>query len=731
MAFDGGSRGSSLSDSVREIQAQAKVDDRTPVPSTTTSSNELDNFWENLEGNSLDRLCRNAQIQLNQNATIANVIGIGGGLKRYLKSFPNQRLSLVDEIQLKLSASIGQELLQVPNYGSLSVGISGGMEGTSIVVRPLEDTRYCKQLGTLAKLYEAKTVLPINAQRISGMENGEIWKLPMVVRYSIRASVGATFNGIVTVSIGGAVTKERKPMISLYRIDDNNLRLRLRLDHVNVKTVGASANTIMIPAGDIGLLSGEDLLARTLNRTLAHEINKMLAFKLAYSHVRTTGQKLLVEFHINPNNAEQVARLAEFLDGDLSTLRKFIEMGLKFDTFAEEANGQSGVGDLEQLGAQTGSAAGTAPAFTGSDHYTGHSDNSNINIPVIYSQDNTWASNYHRYQSLNNGGATIHVQQRTRVSRGDSFNIPFIGTQVKHNSQKDISVVNRESADGAVTRPVLLFQKYEGFMRQGDSMAREMIDNVNGVLKYAGMQGNGVNMDNTFPSAGIFPPLPPQEKQDLFKPGKTYRAAVMAFKLVFAEKAVQDIIFAPAQLILKSFMNVMREKEGAIIDKVMDLFTINTKGKVDYNYNAVRKRLGVSAFNNNGYGGTNPLDIIRNLTNPLDIVKNLASAATKFIEKIASVRNESTWRAQAERLSKVASSGDMKYEDFLKVVIQLVSPKDISSSLYIHTDKHVKGEVDVTQTYNVFNSLDNNFDSAIADVTEMRERFSNPSTMTD
>ncbi|MCX5784136.1 MAG: hypothetical protein NTX59_00450 [Elusimicrobia bacterium] len=733
LAFDGAYRGASLFDSVRELKDQTKdgTDGRAPVsvpvPSSATSSNELTNFWDNLKDGGMDKLCKSAQIQLNQNYTVANVLGLGGGIKRYLKAFPDNRLALVDEIDLSLSASIGTEVLQVPNVGALNVGISGGVEGKSVVVRPLESTKYCKELGTLVKLYEMKTVLPITAKRISRMENGEIWKLPVVVRYSVSGGIGAMAGQAVNISIGAGITRERKPAVSLYRIDDNNLRLRLRIDHVKVTSVGNSANTVEIPAGAIGLLTGEDLISKTVDRTLASEINKMIAFKLACSYAHTRGQKLLLEFYINPNDPEQVERLVQFVQGDLSTIRKFIEMGLKFDTFSEDASGQAGVGDIDQLAAQAGSQVNANATFAGSDHYDGNSHNFYINVPVIHSHQKTWSSTYHRYQSLNNDGSTIHVQQQTRISNGDSINIPLAGTMIKYNSQKDVYVVNKEAANGQVSRPVMLYQQYEGFLRNGDASARQMIDKANNVLKYAGMQGNGVNMDNTLPSAGIFPPLPPQEPNynsdnNQPEPSKTYKAAVMSFKLVFTEKAVQDIVFAPAQMIMKSFMNVMRETEGEIINKVMDLFTIDKKGKVAYDYDAVSKRLGVNASDyNNGDNGTNPLDIVR----------TLAYSATRFIEKIISVRSESGWKAQSEKLAKVASSGEMKYEDFLKVVIQMVDVKDISSEIFVHTDKRVEGEADITQNYNMFNNRENGFDNTISDVTHMRERFAEPTDLTD
>ena len=716
ISFDGATR-SDLS--IQDLQNQENGDIKIPTPSTYTPSTELTNFWGNLTENTRDKICKAANIKINQGAHIIDQIGIEGGLRREFKSYPDTRLALIDEIGLKLNVNLGTELLSLPGTGSIGVSVSGGLEGRSVVVRPLEDNRYCKNLALMAKLWEVKTVLPIKPSRINEMKVGEVWKVPLVVRFGFGASVGANFSEVVTVSVGASKTQERKPTISLYKIDENNLRVRFRVDHVTVKTVGASAQTIAIPAGEIGVMAGENLIANTVNRQLAKEINKFIAFKLGYSYVRVSGQKLLLEFYVDPKNPEQVEKLAEFLKGNLDTIEKFIKMGLRFDQFAEEASSQSGVGEIEDLAAAVGSDIGANNTFAGTDHYNSSGHNFNITIPVIHAHDNNWTSSYHRYQSLGNEGGTLHVQQQTRVSNGESINLPFAGSRHKHNEQKHVYVVNKENTDGTVSRPVLLYQKYEGFVRRDESGAREMIDNANNVLKYAGMMGNGVDMSNTLPSTQIFP----GEDYAADNKDMTYRSAVMSFKLVFAEQAVQDIIFAPARLIMKSFMNVMCETEGAIIRKVMDLFNIDDKGRVSYNYRAMQKRLDANGFDTSISGD--------NGTNPLDIVRSLAYSATRFIQKITSVREEATWKGQSERLAKVAAHGDMKYEDFLKVVIQLVDTKNISSEVYIHTDKRVDGEQDVNQNYTMFNTRDNGFDSTIAEVNQMRERFADPSDLTD
>jgi hypothetical protein len=51
--------------------------------------------------------------------------------------------------------------------------------------------------------------------------------------------------------------------------------------------------------------------------------------------------------------------------------------------------------------------------------------------------------------------------------------------------------------------------------------------------------------------------------------------------------------------------------------------------------------------------------------------------------------------------------------------------------VYVHTDKRVKGEPDVTQTYEFFNNRDNNFDGTMSEVTQMQNRFNDPAELTD
>ncbi len=729
--FDGGSM-SSFSESISSLKAQSK-DLKAPTVSTATAdSSQLNNFWENLKENTSDGICKNAALKLNQDGKLAgDALVVGGKFQRYMKKFPDNRVALVDVVGVSVGGTVGHSVVDVANSAPLSVSISAKMEGTSMVVRPLENDSYCKNLGTLVKLYEVKTILPVNTKRITNMEVGEIWKMPFALHFGFGLGVGATIDNLVNVSVSAGDSRDTKPAVSLYRMDPNTLRLRLRLDRVEVRSVGASINTVQIPMSDLGLISGTNMIAaaanKAVNNAIFDQINKAISFQLSFGHSQTFGKKLLVEFLLNPNDPEQMANLVKFMNGDFGILKRFIDMGLHFNHFSESDEASSGVGEISGVAAETGNALGADSSFAGSDIYHGHSNNLHIVVPIIHSHDTTWASSYNRYQSLDRDGETIHVQQKTRVSNGNSINLPFVGTVIKYNSQKNVYVINKESTSGTATRPAFLYQQYEGFVKEGDGTARYMIEKANGVLKYVGVHGNGTDAGNVLPSTEIFPPLPEetvsyQGNEATSQPTKTYKDAVMSFKLMINDGGVQEIIMAPVEAIMKAYMNAMRETEAAIINKIMDLFTFDKKGAVTYDQRAVETRLGVSSSPG------------QDEYNPMDTVRQLANTATQVIRDIVSIKNAGNWKAQSEQFSKVAagsSKSGLSYENFLKVAVQLVDSKDVSAAVYIHTDKHVKGEADVTQTYNFFNSRDNSFDNTLSEVTQMQNRFNDPAELTD
>ena len=721
-AFDFESEAGSISEMVVSLK-EAASSRKTPVISTSAPlSSELAHFWADLKKDTFDDICRSAEIKLNKDGRLANVFGLEGGFKRYLRKFPSEKVALIDEAGVKLSAALGNDTLQLPELGSLNISLTGVLEGRSQVVRPLENDRYCRELGTLVKFREVKTVLPATAQRIMAMKSGEIWKLPLALRLGFGMGTGTVLNEALSVSISAGKSREHNPSVTLYRIDDNNLRLRIRLERVEVRSAGVSASSVEIPLADIGLINGENILAREINKAWAREINKYIALKLSYGRANSSGKKLLLEFILDPHNAEQLAGLEKFLSGDFGIVKRFIEMELRFNGFSEDEEGSSGLGDLEGAAGQAGQALNSGPSFAGSNIYHGQSTGLHTQVPIMHSHENSWSSSYNRYQSLANEGETMHVHQRTRVSNGSSLNITFVGTVVKYDSQKNIYVINKEKTDGRTTRPMLMYQQNEGFVKNSDGSARYMLERANGVLRYVGRNGNGTDALNLLPAAQIFPPQALEPGTDPLDAGsKVYESSMMSFKLLINGRGVQEILLAPAMAVMNAYMNMMREVHADIIDKVMDLFTINKEGKVAYDHKAAVKRLASHAPRESG-------------TNPLEIVHTLAYAATQVLRDISSIREASGWKDQSDRLAKVASGSsksNLKYEDFLKVAVQLVNPENISAEVYVHTDKRVKGEADVSQSYRFFNGRENDFDGSMAEINQVRDRFAEPSELTD
>ena len=715
--------GESALDSLKASVPPAALSEPVPVPAPAKPpvvapgapvTSDFDRFWEKLKDGTVDSICKAAQLKLNENAKLVNVAGIGGGFGRYMLRFPNEKIALVDEVDVKLSATLGNSILQVPDVPGLGVNITGQVEGKSQVVRPLESDKYCKELGTLVKLYEIKTAIPSTARRISAMENGEIWKLPLTLHFGFGASIGATINEMINVSVSAGETKESKPSVTLYRMDDTHLRLRVRLDRVTVRSAGASASSVQIPMADLGLWNADNILAKFVNKTWANAINSYISTQLSLGHSRNFGKKLLVEFVLNPGDLEQMAALERFMLGDFSILKRFVDLGLHFNDFGENDETVTGLGDITAAANQAGQGIGAKPGFAGSDMYHGHSNNVHMQVPLLHTQDVSWSASYNRYQSLEKAGETLHVQQRTRQSDGKSVNLPILGSERKYNSQKTVYVVNKESADGKATLPTMMYQQNEGFVRHSDDTARDMLEKANGVLRYVGMKGAGTNEGEVLPVVEIF-----SEKGGTFK---YYKTGVMNFKLLISESGVQDILTAPAEALMKAYMNMMREFVPAIVDKVMDLFYIDKDGKVGFDSREAARRVsGTSAD-------------YENPVKPADVVKELALGATEMIRDIASVRDAGGWKAQSETLSKVAagnSGSGLSYDDFLKVVVQVVDPMHVSAEVFVHTDKKVQGEADVTQNYKFFNNKDNSFDANIAEVNQMQARFAEPATLTD
>ncbi|HOI42027.1 MAG TPA: hypothetical protein PK523_03695, partial [Elusimicrobiales bacterium] len=120
---------------------------------------------------------------------------------------------------------------------------------------------------------------------------------------------------------------------------------------------------------------------------------------------------------------------------------------------------------------------------------------------------------------------------------------------------------------------------------------------------------------------------------------------------------------------------------------------------------------------------------------PLDVVRQTCYNASRVIADIFSVRDESDWRARSEKLSKIMSGrgrSRLGYENMMQIAIQLVNPKNLYASLYFQTDKRIKNEANVSDTYQVYNpEVGQAFGQQQHGANSLRDRFADPSTLSD
>ena len=733
--FEGSNQGS-MAELVGGLRAEsAKNREQDPkVPAAQPAqpgndNNELLHFWEDLKSDVFDDICKNVEIPLDAGFDIADIAGVEGKFKRYMKQYPDNKIAVIDEVGVKLDA--GHTFADIFSVGNsnFNIGFSGGLEGKSVVVRKTNEDKYCKNLLKLADLRKIKTVLPINEDRIDGMQVNEIWKFPARLHMRVSGGIGYPVQPWLSVGFSLGASKEMKPSVTLFKIDENKLRLRLRLDRVNVRSAGASVGT-SFDAGMIGLPEAEGFLVKEINKNLVKEFNKYLALKFGLSHSRAKGKKLLLEFIIDPKNPEQVSKLVDFLKGDLSIIKRLIEMGVRFNDFTDMDDNAAGQAAMQQVDEVAAQGLGLNSTFAGANHYNGASNGMNIVLPIVLRRDSSSGQRYDRYQTTGSD-QVLHVHNASRNTSVSNINVPFLGKVFKHNTNQNFYAVNYENREGAVSDAALVYQRYEGYIKHDERDAREMVTNMNEILKYAGTGGNGTNSQFIIDVNTLFPRLTAEELNPTgtdsdgnpVVDSRRYKSALLSFSLVFAKEAVRDIVAAPAIAIMKAVLNVMEGVDREIISKVQHLFKMDDEGKIKYDWKAAGKLL--SDYERPGDDAFDPLNVVKSFC------RNVAA----IVSDIASVRDTAGQKEKSERLSEVMGGkgkSRLGYEGMLQVVIQLVDVKDIYASLNIRTDKRIKGEENLAGTFDVYNeNLQAGYNAQLGQANSLRDRFADPSVLSD
>lgn len=699
-------------------------------PGESPSRPEQIRFWDKLQEGIFDDICRNIKLKVDQDFDFGDYGAVGAGVKRWFRRYPDKKIALVDYVKLEARLGYSEEIWRATDDIPFNIGVSAYTRGEAYVIRPVGGGGTCKKLKQLVNPMTFKTVVPMSAVRLSSMSVGELWKLPLEYGLRVAPSVGATIGNVgFWVSVGGS--RSRRASVSLYRLSEDMLRLRMRIDRIFILDArGELRYTIPVEEwlalDEWHFTGGDNIVEEQLDKQVLKEILKYLRTAIGAAKWKREGRKVLLEFVFDPNDSGQMEKVAKFLKGNLSVLQTLATIAKSVeDPFFRDG---SKTEYLEELEKKYASKLGEADKFAGVDDYDRKAKEFWFQLPILMRYDKDSGEETDRIVGDDRDVELIvhHAWKRKGTAL---FDIPFLGHWTKHSRQETVQTLveldDKEYAD----KPMLVYMRHEGFMRENASSARRMASHPNALMRLAGTRGEGTNEDMVLPTESLFPKPEKKKRSRSGHPGrrrprttgeKTYRSAVTAFTLVLNENALQDILWTPAETIIRAYANSLEDKEdGEILRWVLKNSTLMPDGEI-------RHKRGVRRALEREFGS--PHD--SSSWGPMDTARRLSTQATKLVRDLVEARH-GDWRQRTKALMRLISGkgrSDLAYEDMMKVLIQLVDPEDLFGEFSIHTNKKVKGEKDVSDRY-LLNKRNN--DPNLRRRTQMKERFAEPSLLVD
>lgn len=669
-------------------------------------------FGEKMRERVLDQLCRHIKGKFDYNLP-GDFSGTGAGIKRWLAPLPDGRLTIVDEERLSVGygRGFGKALEQVPGL-SAGIWVGGRIEGTSLVVRPLEGKSTCKELDRLIDLRDIKTVLPFKASRISAMQVGELWRMPFRLTVGHTESVAYALEDLaVSVSFNG--TESGAATLTVYRLSESQLRFRFRVDRVEIRTRGGQIAQSIAPIDFASL--GTNILANFVDKEIAKQLREYTLASIGYSNSRQQGKRVLLEYLVDPRDPVQAEAVASALHGDFKSLVKMAwRMGTQQSTNASTEAAYLKL--KEDHDAQLGAAE-----FAAINAYNQKAKSTTLNLPFLTSQN--WASlksddTMTRYTDVE---GNIHFQRADKSRQSEYFNIPWVGPLVKNNVQRDVQVVTAAKKGEPYGDPIVVYLQQHGFLRSTESDVREKAKAFSDLMTLAGTRGNGPNprlaipLDKHLPE----PPAPERDYSDDFgRRGNSEpanRKGSMAFTLVFNQEGVKQLLAATTEDVLKAYAAVSDTSEAA--RWLLANGKLRDNGKIDYDWRAVRRAFPESEHDNRPTPGDDMRQVVREVSG---IVADLLAAR-------GAANNQVRSEALAMAFGGLGES-KLSYERALRVFIQLVDPMNLTADFVANSDRSKK-EKDLSMHVVLKRGRPDNDLLSLAG--QAKSRFAEPSILVD
>ncbi|MCM2304784.1 MAG: hypothetical protein NDJ72_08785 [Elusimicrobia bacterium] len=696
----------------------------TPIGPTTPeggfSAPERVIFGEKMRERVLDQLCRHVKLKYDYNLP-GDFGGTGAGFKRWLAPLPDGRLTIVDEERLSVGYGHGFSKVLSEAVGvTAGLWVGGRIEGSSMVIRPLEGKATCKEVDRLVDLRDIKTILPFKAERVTAMKVGELWRMPFRLTVGHTESIGDVLAENLNVSISFNGTEAGAATLTVFRLSESQLRFRYRVDRVEIRTKGANL-VQTIPAIEFASL-GSNILANLVDHELAKQLRRYTSAGLGFSNAKSQGKRVMLEYIVDPRDPAQAEAVAQALHGNFHSL---VKMGWKMGT--QQATDESTEEAYLRLKDEHDKELGPAK-FAAIDAYNQKAKSITLNLPFLTSQNWSSLRSDNTTTRYTDEQGHIHFERADKSRQSEYFNIPWVGPLVKDQVQRDVQVVTAARAGEEYSTPIVVYLQQHGFLRATESSVRERAKELSDIMALAGTRGNGPNPRLAVPLEKHFPEPPapePSHDFDRHSSGNgesANRKGAIAFTLVFNQEAVKQMAAATAEDIMKSYAATVDSLPAA--KWLLANGAHNPKnGKVEYDWRAARKAFPDRDNDMRGGGGSRSYEEGE--------IEHMAKVAAGLIADLAAARdakdNEARSVALAKAFGGLGESG-LPYDEAVRVFVQLVDPMNLTADFTAKVDRPKK-EGDLSLHFALKKGRPDNVLLQLAG--EAKSRFAEPSILVD
>ncbi len=670
----------------------------------------------------LDQLCRQAKIPVGYHFGPNDFNGTGVGVDRYLQADVDNQVALIDDE--KLHVQFGHAWTEALGQGGAAVGLSFGssIEGHSMVIRRTGTTKSCDEVLRLVDLRDIKTVLPMNGERLSKMGLGELWRIPFTLTYSEGVGVADTTNpagtpdtpaGAVSLSFGRSDSGAAS--MTLYRIADDKLRFRFRIDHVVVysKTLGV---TETFPAFTFAA-NVHNILLHFISGELENQLQQYTMAWMNFGRASSDGTKILMEFVIDPRDPEQAESMARVMHGDM---RELVKMSFKMSTFQTKGT----LEDYIKLSAKDSGLLGS-PTYAASDRYMAKTRTFSLNLPFFVQHNATALFGEDRVDRYTDADGQFHFYRADKSKTNSYFTLPWVGPLVKNNTQRDVETVTFAPKGQAHGDPIIVYIRNRGYLRVTGSTVRDDVEEINGVMRLAGAQRGKDAARLVLPVDALVPPSPlvagPRVHGEEPRPTEpSDRKGLLSLTLVFNQRAVKDILAAPAEAVLKAFADSIGDREDRAMAQWLAAHATLKDGKLDYDSRAAR-----AAF-------PDPDAADRGNSSASSQLASLSRTAANLLADLAAARDAQDNEARAQALASLVGGkgkGELAYEDALRVLVQFVDPMDLTGDFVANVSVSTKGVKSPNQHLVLKNGRQEV--PLLKEAGDTKARFAEPSILVD